>query len=553
MARTGRVKVAAVQMTSFLDDEPNNLRRVLEKIEEAAAAGARLIVFSEAMSNGYTFRDADHAHRLACPVPGPFTEAVGARAEAHGVYVGIGVLERGPYPEVYNVALLFGPDGRMLGRYRKNFPIRFDKWWFRLRDLTYPVIETPIGKIGFFICADARIPEPARCAALNGAEILLNISNWGGPDQYLMHVPTRAIENRCWVIGADKVGEEPGLKYPGTSTVWDPYGRVVAQASATEEEVIYAEIEPGLASDKRIGDGNDLFADRRPTAYRLLREPFEHTPLSRIMSEPVVPDAATAYVSAVQIARHAPPEAALSDAVARIREAHLLDLTNVVVLPEQFLFTPQQLVRNVREAAEFSARARETLVALARELSIYVGAHLVERDGDRYYSALDLLGPDGVAGRYRRVHLWAEERQWATPGESFEVVRTRFGNVGLMLGYDGLFPESARVLALKGSDLILWPTSWLDEAHYRAVAPERAVENQVYIAAANRADSAAPGPSLVIQPTQYPELVTQVELPSGKAGYVGRLLVLATARVKRVAENTDVFRDRHPDRYTPLA
>jgi len=146
-----RVKVAAVQMLSFEGEEAQNLRRLLDRADEAEAAGARLIVFPEASNNGYFFSDRDEAHRMATPIPGPFTDALGRRARALGVWIAAGLFERGEGDAVFNCAILLGPDGGIAGKYQKNFFIKADKRWFVPGRTGFAVFETPIGRLGFFV------------------------------------------------------------------------------------------------------------------------------------------------------------------------------------------------------------------------------------------------------------------------------------------------------------------------------------------------------------------------------------------------------------------
>ena len=235
-----RIRAAAVQIFTEKNKEEKNLAKILNAIDEAAINQAELIVFPEGVNNGYIFDSLEEAHRMSTPVPGPFTEELSKKAREKGVYLGIGILERKPGFEVYNDALLFDPKGNIIGKYQKNFFIKADKHWFKYGNLGFPVFQTSFGKVGFFICADGRLPESARALALNGAEVLLNTSNWGGLDQYSVHVPTRAVENHCWVVAADKIKEEPGNKYWGNSFIMNPEGEYLARASETEEEIIYA-------------------------------------------------------------------------------------------------------------------------------------------------------------------------------------------------------------------------------------------------------------------------------------------------------------------------
>jgi predicted amidohydrolase len=558
-------KVAAVQMLSFEGEQERNLERMLARIDEAASAGARLIVFPEASNNGYFFEDRADAHRKATPVPGPFTDALGEATRRHGVFVVTGLFERGDGDDVFNCAVLIGPDGNVAGKYQKNFFIKADKRWFVPGQTGFATFETPLGHLGFFVCADGRIPESARCLALGGAQILVNPTNWGAPDQYLYHVPTRAVENRCWVIGATKprrpLSQPQEMlaynRFTGCSFIMNPAGEVLAQAGPDEETIIYADITPAIANDKSIGAGNDLFADRRPELYSVLTDPYESTPLAKVMDEAIVPDRMVRQIAAIQVSPPGSPEEVLEAAIAQCIEAQRNHGVDLGVLPEHFLFDPAQIARDPQAAADMSAKALDQLVALCKRIELWLFAHLVESERGHLYSTVYAIGPDGIAGKYRATHLWDAERDWATPGDDIPIIRTPFGNVGIMVGYEGLIPEVARVLTLRGADLIAWPTTWRSEADYRFIAHERAMENRVIIIGANRQDSAVEGPSILIQPAGYPQNTLASELPHGRRGFVTRFAQLSASRSKRETNNTDLLIHRRPELYgritAPLA
>ena len=550
----GRYKVAAVQMLSFEGQEETNLKRMLARAGEAAAAGARLVVFPEASNNGYFFASRAEAHRMATPIPGPFTEALGRRAKELGVWIATGLFEQGEGDEVFNCALLLGPDGRIAGKYQKNFFIKADKRWFVHGRTGFVVFDTPLGRLGFFVCADGRIPESARCLALAGADVLVNPTNWGAPDQHLYHVPTRAVENRCWVIGATKprrpLSQPQAMlaynRFTGCSFVMNPDGERLVQAGPDEETILYAEIEPEIARRKTYF-GNDLFADRRPELYGLIAESFEKTPLAKVFDEAVKPNEAVRQVAAIQVSSPGTPEEVLEAALAECREASFKHWVDFAVFPEKFLFGSE--IENPQEAAVFSTRALDELGSLAAELKMWLFPHLVEKDGARYYSTVYFIGPEGVRAKYRATHLPARDKSWATPGDEIPVLRTPFGNVGAMVGFEGMVPEVARTLALGGADLVAWPTSWRSPAEFQFIAHERAMENRVVLVAANRQDSAVAGPSLLIQPAGYPQNTLASELAHGIRGFVTRFVPLAACRVKRETNNTDLLLHRRPELY----
>lgn len=550
-----KVKVACAQIYTELGNEEKNLAKVLAAIDEAAAHQADLIIFPEGSNTGYCFDDREHAYKLATEVPGPFTDALCQKAREKSIHLGIGLFERAEAPTVYNSSFLIDSRGAIIGQYQKNFFIAGDKYWFELGRKGFPVFQTQLGRLAFFICADGRIPEIARCAALAGAQVLLNTSCWGSSDQYEQHVPTRAVENRCYVAAVTKPRTVTGRPdkeidynpFTGNSFIMNYEGEVLAKAGKSEEEIIYAEIEPELALDKKVSERNDLFADRRSDLYQILTLPFEDTPISKILEEPVVPERSAVQVAPVQVLYDGDPERSLALSLSLCFEAATKFEANVLVLPELFMFDPEKIGPAPGRFAKASREALDRLENFARQYSVFLVASLVEEEEGRFFSTAYLTGPKGVLGKYRKVHLWDKEKDWACPGDSFPVFSTPHGYFGMMLGYDGMFPEAARCLALRGADLLLWPSNWQFPFEYSLIARERAIENQLFVVASNRPDSRGSGGSLVIQP--LPEATIAGEYPLRRSGYTTRLLKLANARVKKIYLNTDVIRNRRPETY----
>jgi predicted amidohydrolase len=254
-------------------------------------------------------------------------------------------------------------------------------------------------------------------------------------------------------------------------------------------------------------------------------------------------------VAAIQVSAPGSPEQVLAAAIEECREAQFKHFVDLSVFPEHFLFDPAAMAKDPQAAAAFSATALVRLQQLAAELGMWLFAHLVEHAAGKFYSTVYCIAPEGLAGKYRVTHLWDRERDWATAGDDLPVFRTPFGNIGVMVGYEGMIPEVARMLTLRGADLIVWPTSWRSEAEFRYVAHERTMENRVLLIAANRQDSAVHGPSLLIQPAGYPQNTLASELAYGRRGFVTRFLPLASSRIKRETNNTDLLLHRRPQLY----
>lgn len=159
----------------------------------------------------------------------------------------------------------------------------------------------------------------------------------------------------------------------------------------------------------------------------------------------------------------------------------------LVVLPELgnsgYMFDSRAEVAELAEPA-FGGPTTAAWVEAARELGIYVCGGLAEVDRDRFYNSAVLVGPQGYVGRYRKVHLWNEEKLFFEPGDlGLNVFELPFGRVAMMICYDGWHPEVARILKLRGADLILDPTCWVLVPG--VVTPENPVSAYVHMATAH--------------------------------------------------------------------
>lgn len=178
------------------------------------------------------------------------------------------------------------------------------------------------------------------------------------------------------------------------------------------------------------------------------------------------------------------------------------------------------------------------LADACRALRAWAVVGMLERDGTRLFNAAVLVGPRGVVGRYRKVHLpFLGIDRYATPGDRpFEVHRLPFGRVGMHICYDGSFPEAARSLRLLGADLLVLPTNWPEGAQMNArhTCLVRAHENHVHFLACNRVGTESGfrfiGRSQIIDCTGRPVAVARHARPTT----IFADLDLAAARRTRV-------------------
>jgi deaminated glutathione amidase len=218
-----------------------------------AATGAELVVLPETASTGFTPGLGPEAlWDLVSTVPGPVTEPLQEAARRAGAHVVWGTYERGAQRDVvHNTAVLIGPDGAVLGSYRKTHPFCSEDvsrgGWVTAGD-TITVVETDLGRIGLAICFDGDFPELWRIQAVRGAEVIARPSALlRSADVAELTSRARAYDNHVYVIAANATGTDPaGVHYFGNSHIVDPTSNVLARA-ASHECWVTARLDPDTA------------------------------------------------------------------------------------------------------------------------------------------------------------------------------------------------------------------------------------------------------------------------------------------------------------------
>src|SRR5438874_2347166 len=236
------MRVAVAQTEPKLGEKERNLEACLARLEEAAAAGAQLLVLPECAIPGYMFDSGDEAMPYAEEIPGPTTEALAEACRRLDVYAVCGLLERDG-DVIHNAAVLVGPES-LIGSYRKTHLPFLGVDRFVVPGEELPVFETPLGRIGLEICYDLRFPEVTRTLALNGADIVAHPTNFPMAAKVQTEVITlaRAAENRVYLLTANRVGKERWGEFCGWSQIVDPYGRRLTEAGETEEALLVADV-----------------------------------------------------------------------------------------------------------------------------------------------------------------------------------------------------------------------------------------------------------------------------------------------------------------------
>jgi predicted amidohydrolase len=550
-----RFRAAAAQTLARLGDIAHNIELSTRLVEEAVRQGAELVVLPECMDTGYLFDSADHCRALAERVPdGAFVSAMAALARKYAIFIASGITEWDPARgRIFNSGIMLDRKGEVAIHYHKQFLATHDQNWFSFGERGCPVVDTDLGRIGLLICFDGRIPEIARSLALQGAEIIVDMANFFAMDQAEMWGPARAYENGVWLVAATKAGYERSIYYPGGSMIVDPKGRVVAKMPYDRHGVVVADVHPDWAHDKSIYAANDKFADRRPTTYGILVEDYQDTPVSKVAHQPIVPAQATSKVAAVQI--HVAEGVTRDDVFAMLDHTAKLG-AKVLTLPEYALIGSwAPTAAEAERAADDGVADIGAASAIAKRYGCVIALPTVTREVGHLFATTILVDPDGSEiGRYRKTHLTAEERTWATAGDDYPRFDTPFGRLGVMMGYDALFPETSRCLAAAAADIVLWPAAMREPFERELIAVPRAADNRVALVIANRLDCPYPGGSMVVPPMGFPLWdINHVAPRSLVMGAVMPVFVdLAVCRQKQMIPKVDMFANRLTQTYSAL-
>lgn len=239
MKKDRKLKIAVVQMKSKQGDTKTNLIRAIGFIEEAANNGADIVCLPELFYSGYHLESEEFQY-VAEPIDGYMSTKLKQVATENNVYIIAGYAESTDIPgRLFNSAIFIDNNGNTIGNMRKVNAWGQEKLKFREGN-EFPVYDTPLGKIGIMICYDVEFPEPSRIMALKGAEIVFVPAVWSIPaeDRWHIDLAGNALFNLFFMVGANPVGDGSC----GCSKVVHPSGRVLAQASNEEEEILYCHI-----------------------------------------------------------------------------------------------------------------------------------------------------------------------------------------------------------------------------------------------------------------------------------------------------------------------
>ena len=275
------MKIGIIQQHNSADREDNK-RRLAEKIRKVAQQGAELVVLQE-LHNGLYFCQEENVDTFdqAEPIPGPSTEFYGALAKELGVVIVTSLFERRATGLYHNTAVVLEKDGTIAGKYRKmhipDDPGYYEKFYFTPGDLGFQPIDTSVGRLGVLVCWDQWYPEAARLMALAGAELLIYPTAIGYDPNDTKNEQERqrmawqtvqrghAVANGLPVVTVNRVGDEDGVPFWGTSFVAGPQGELLFEAPTDQETEAVVEVD--MQRSEQVRRWWPFLRDRRIEAY----------------------------------------------------------------------------------------------------------------------------------------------------------------------------------------------------------------------------------------------------------------------------------------------
>ena len=278
------MKIGFLQQHNVADMKQNMLR-LAEGIRDLAQQGAELIVLQELHNSLYFCQVEDvNNFNLAETIPGPSTTFFGDLAKEYGVVIVTSLFERRAPGLYHNTAVVMEKDGSIAGIYRKmhipDDPGYYEKFYFTPGDLGFHPIQTSVGRLGVLVCWDQWYPEAARLMALQGAELLIYPTAIGydpndTPEEqerqrmaWQMVQRGHAVANGLPVVTVNRVGDEDGVPFWGTSFVAGPQGELLYEAPTDEEIATVVDVDMQRSEqvrrwwpflrDRRIEEYNDI-------------------------------------------------------------------------------------------------------------------------------------------------------------------------------------------------------------------------------------------------------------------------------------------------------
>ncbi len=259
------MKVGFVQFAPVFGRKERNFYKVEKLLKDTKDA---LIVLPELFNTGYTFKTKKEAIKLAETASSVTLNFLAYLCKKNKLAIVAGIAEK-LGQRLYNSSIFVTEKG-LQSVYRKAHLFLNEKRWFTPGNTHFVPVDYKKVKIGMIVCFDWIYPEAMRTYALNGADIICHPANLVMPYCQAAML-TRSIENRVFIITANRTGREKRGRYSfnftGLSQIVAPGGRLLCRATGQGETVRVVRIDPWLARNKKVNYLNDILKDRRPELY----------------------------------------------------------------------------------------------------------------------------------------------------------------------------------------------------------------------------------------------------------------------------------------------
>jgi omega-amidase len=240
------MKVGLIQYNPVWENKTANSEKISKLLKGPVQAD--LLIFPEMALTGFTMQSQDFAEDFQ----GQSFQYFSSLAKEKKCAIIFGVIEKGKQKN-FNTLVHLNSQGKIVATYRKMHPYSYcgeDIYYGKGEEQVITNIKGY--KIGLSICFDLRFPELYRYYGKEKVHLIIDIANW--PDTRIEHWRTllkaRAIENQCYVIGVNRVGDDPKLHYNGYSSVFDPMGKPLAEVE-DEEKLISVDIDKNYVKEIR--------------------------------------------------------------------------------------------------------------------------------------------------------------------------------------------------------------------------------------------------------------------------------------------------------------
>ncbi len=261
------ITVALVQMAPTLANPEANLRKMGDFVERICSEQKTdLIVFPELSYTGTELglRATDLAER----VPGHASNYLAKRANDFNTHIVFGLVIKEKVESIlYNGVVCLGPEGDVAGDYRKVHLLGEERQVYR-NGFRFVTVEAEWGRFGLTIGSDLAFPEVARSLTLDGAELVVVSANWEQQfaESWRAHLISRACENSIFMAAANRIGEEPTMRFSGDSLLVGPSAEVYTVLDEPIEGYAVATID--LDQVRQVREDRQLIQYREPIAYR---------------------------------------------------------------------------------------------------------------------------------------------------------------------------------------------------------------------------------------------------------------------------------------------